>query len=223
VYDVERNSHNMLLLYPVFYCCCADIKSGWGITFDPQNFAAYVAIKPCPANTYGVAAKTNGLINAPCKACAKNLLSSAGSNAFEDCKNPGGFGYTTEGANQCPDNFYAEAESMKPCEPCPEGRVTDYVPGDGSKQDNINKCKVPAGSGVFDSAATDPWNPSSPTEATAAKPCPAGYTGAGDASTAAITSNPMCAVCPTGQSTSAVGATTCDGAQVGGFAGLNAE
>jgi hypothetical protein len=76
------------------------IKAGWGITFDPADFALFKAIKPCPANTYGVANDTFGLINAPCKACTKNLYSLAGSTKFNDCLNPGGFGYTSEGANQ---------------------------------------------------------------------------------------------------------------------------
>jgi hypothetical protein len=76
------------------------IKAGWGITFDPANFALFKAIKPCPANTYGVANETFGLINAPCKACTKNLYSLAASTKFSDCLNPGGFGYTSEGANQ---------------------------------------------------------------------------------------------------------------------------
>jgi hypothetical protein len=76
------------------------IKAGWGITFDPTDFAKFKAIAPCPANTYGVANETFGLINAPCKACTKNLYSLAGSTKFSDCLNPGGFGYTSEGANQ---------------------------------------------------------------------------------------------------------------------------
>jgi hypothetical protein len=76
------------------------ISAGWGITFDPADFAKFKAIKPCPANTYGVANETFGLINAPCKACTKNLYSLAASTNFTACLNPGGFGYTSEGANQ---------------------------------------------------------------------------------------------------------------------------
>jgi hypothetical protein len=76
------------------------ISAGWGITFDPANFTLFKAIKPCPANTYGVANETFGLINTPCKACTKNLYSAAASTKFSDCLNPGGFGDTSEGANQ---------------------------------------------------------------------------------------------------------------------------
>ncbi|WIA19769.1 hypothetical protein OEZ85_005683 [Tetradesmus obliquus] len=98
------------------------IKAGWGITFDPSNFTKFKAIKPCPANTYGVANTTFGLINAPCKACTKNLYSNDTSTKFTDCKNPGGFGYTSEGANQCPDGFWAAKDSMAPsgavCQKC---------------------------------------------------------------------------------------------------------
>jgi hypothetical protein len=71
-----------------------------GISFDPDNFALFKATRPCPADTYGVANETYGLINAPCKACTKNLRAPAGSTSFTDCKNRAGFGYTTEGANQ---------------------------------------------------------------------------------------------------------------------------
>ncbi|WIA40047.1 hypothetical protein OEZ86_013466 [Tetradesmus obliquus] len=98
------------------------IKAGWGITFDPSDFTKFKAIKPCPANTYGVANTTFGLINAPCKACTKNLYSNDTSTKFTDCKNPGGFGYTSEGANQCPDGFWAAKDSMGPsgavCQEC---------------------------------------------------------------------------------------------------------
>jgi hypothetical protein len=80
------------------------IKAGWGITFDPVDFTKFRAIVPCPANTYGVANTTFGLINAPCKACTKNLYSLEGSTKFTDCLNPGGFGYTSEGANQVSSN-----------------------------------------------------------------------------------------------------------------------
>lgn len=51
---------------------------------------------------YGVANDTFGLINAPCKACSKNLHSPPGSTSYTACKNKAGFGYTSEGANQCP-------------------------------------------------------------------------------------------------------------------------
>lgn len=34
----------LLLLRP-------DIKAGWGMTFDPDNFTLLRAVKPCPANT----------------------------------------------------------------------------------------------------------------------------------------------------------------------------
>ncbi|KAF8063858.1 hypothetical protein HT031_003715 [Scenedesmus sp. PABB004] len=185
------------------------IKAGWGITFDPADFTAFKAIKPCPANTYGVANTTFGLINAPCKACTKNLYSAAASTSFDDCKNPGGFGYTTEGANQCPDGFWAPAASMEPCEKCPEGRTTAYAPGNGTLQDSIDDCIVPAGSGVFSADASNPWDPTNPTSSTGVKPCPVGYFSAGDVEGTATT-NPKCQQCTSGASTTNVGAATCD-------------
>ncbi len=182
------------------------------MSVNPRNLTTYMATRPCPANTYGVAAKTNGLFNAPCKACTKNLLSAAASNSFEDCKNPGGFGYTSEGANQCPDNFWAAADVMKPCEPCAEGRVTDYEPGNGTLQDSLDKCKVLPGYGIFDSTSDDPCNPDNPTAATAVKPCPIGFFSVGDTSAVgAPTSNPRCTACPHGQSTSMEASSSCDG------------
>jgi hypothetical protein len=50
-------------------CCsglpaAADIKAGWGISFDPADFALFKATRPCPADTYGVANETYGLISA---------------------------------------------------------------------------------------------------------------------------------------------------------------
>jgi hypothetical protein len=55
------------------------------------------ALRTC---SYGVAKETFGLFMSPCKSCTKNLRSVPGSMAFSDCKNPAGFGYTSEGANQ---------------------------------------------------------------------------------------------------------------------------
>lgn len=70
----------------------------------------------CVQCRYGVANETFGLINAPCKACSKHLHSPAGSTSYAACKNKAGFGYTSEGANQCPDGFYAAEDEMAPCE-----------------------------------------------------------------------------------------------------------
>jgi hypothetical protein len=77
-----------------------DILPGWGITIDPTSLSSFKATKPCPADTYGVAAETFGLQSAPCKACTKNLKSPPGSTSYAACKNRAGFGYTSEGANQ---------------------------------------------------------------------------------------------------------------------------
>jgi hypothetical protein len=78
----------------------ADILPGWGLSINPDNFANMKATRPCPADTYGVANETFGLLSAPCKACTKNLKAPAGSTSYTACKNRAGFGYTTEGANQ---------------------------------------------------------------------------------------------------------------------------
>jgi hypothetical protein len=52
----------------------ADILPGWGLTFDAERISgdnstatAMMAIKPCPANTYGVANITFGLYHSVCK------------------------------------------------------------------------------------------------------------------------------------------------------------
>lgn len=57
------------------------------------------------------------------------------------CRNPAGFGYTSEGGNQCPPDHYTAKDSMSPCEPCPAGRITAYEPGVGELQDSILDCK----------------------------------------------------------------------------------
>uniref|UniRef100_A0A383VQR0 Tyrosine-protein kinase ephrin type A/B receptor-like domain-containing protein n=1 Tax=Tetradesmus obliquus TaxID=3088 RepID=A0A383VQR0_TETOB len=182
------------------------IKAGWGITFDPSDFTKFKAIKPCPANTYGVANTTYGLINAPCKACTKNLYSLEASTNFTACLNPGGFGYTSEGANQCPDGFWAAKDSMAPCEQCPEGRTTLYVPGNGTFQDAIEDCIVAPGSGVFNGSDTNPWSPTDPTNPnTPAKQCPIGFYTNNDT---LATSN-TCQACPNHGSTTAPGSTSC--------------
>ncbi|WIA13214.1 hypothetical protein OEZ85_006806 [Tetradesmus obliquus] len=181
------------------------IKAGWGMSFDPTDFAKFKATKPCPENTYGVANETFGLINAPCKACTKNLKSPPGSTSFAACKNRAGFGYTSEGANQCPDGFWAAQDEMSPCEQCPPCRTTDYEPGNGSKQASIRHCKVQPGCGA------DTTSPSSnSTDVAPADKCPIGFYGPGDVPTANTTANPGCLRCPAGQSTSAPGSAACD-------------
>lgn len=179
------------------------------MSFDPVNMALYKAIRPCPANMYGVNNDTFGLFNAPCKACTKNMYSLPSSNAFSDCKNPGGFGYTSEGANQCPDGFWAAKDSMNPCEPCPEGRATYYQPGNGTYQDSLDDCIVPAGAGIYSSESSDPWSPT-PDNTLPAKPCPVGFYSTGEEE-GSTTSNPTCQPCADGASTVGTGSTTCDG------------
>lgn len=44
------------------------IKAGWGMTIDTNDFSKLIAVKPCPADTYGVENDTFGLQSAPCKA-----------------------------------------------------------------------------------------------------------------------------------------------------------
>lgn len=77
----------MQLIHALLFArSCADIKAGWGMTFDPNDFRYFKAIVPCPPNTYGVATKTWGIYNTPCKACSKNMFAPEGSTDFTDCK-----------------------------------------------------------------------------------------------------------------------------------------
>jgi hypothetical protein len=175
----------------------------------PDAVNTFRAIIPCPANTYGVANTTYGLVNAPCKACTKNLYAPANSTSFQACKNPAGFGYTSEGANQCPDGFWATKDSMQPCEQCPPGRTTGYIIGNGTLQSSINDCKVKDGYGVYDPTADDPFNPTNATSNTTAAPCPVGYYFAGEGDSQ--TTNPKCLQCTGGQSTASTGSTNCNG------------
>lgn len=192
------------------------ILPGWGLTFDIVDFTKMRAIIPCPANTYGVAKETFGLTMSPCKSCTKNLKSEPGSTAFSDCTNPAGFGYTSEGANQCPDGFWAEKGSMSPCEQCPEGRYTEYIPGDGSYQSSLNSCKVKPGQGVYSAASTsNAWDPPQPTAAMNARPCPVGMFSPGEDSSVNETANPVCQQCLGFESTSEEGSTSCNVCKAG--------
>lgn len=105
---------------------------------------------------------------------------------------------------------------MAPCEQCPPGRSTEYVPGFGYYQQTIDDCKVLPGYGVFSAAADsqDPYNPDPSTvvsSMTAGK-CPVGfYNDVGDSPAGSWSENPACIKCPDGQSTSAPGGASCDG------------
>jgi len=160
----------------------------------------------------GVADTTYGLINAPCKACSKNLYSPAASTSYTQCKNPAGFGYNSEGANQCSDGFYSPAEQMQPCIQCPPCRTTPaYIPGDGSNQNSINNCLLIPGCGVNRPNETDPFNPPNPGPSDPGAKCPIGFYTDASMETGNTTSNPKCQPCPAGLSTSREGSTSCDG------------
>lgn len=52
----------------------------------------------CPANTYGAAGKVYGLTAAPCKPCPRNMITDmVRVNNSDECINPDGFGYASEG------------------------------------------------------------------------------------------------------------------------------
>lgn len=172
------------------------------MTCEPHN---------CVACTAGVAEVTFGLFNAPCKACTKNTYSPMGSTSYHECVNPVGFGYTSEGANQCPPDFYAAAEVMLPCTQCPPGRFTEYEPGNGTLQASVTDCKIPSGWGVFTANAEEPYNPTDVSSNMTANRCPTGWYSAGDAPPGAPTVDPRCQRCPAAQSTSADEASKCDG------------
>ncbi|WIA38112.1 hypothetical protein OEZ86_001474 [Tetradesmus obliquus] len=192
------------------------ILPGWGMaydaaaTFNNATTAKMMGIKPCPAGTYGVANITFGLANSPCKSCTKGLKSNPGSTSFKDCKNPAGFSYSSEGANQCPDNHYATKGAMTGCVPCPEGRITAYIPGDGSVQASIHDCKVPPGYGVYSIDAVDVFAPTVRTASLRAGKCPVGYFNLGDAPEGQRSRNPACAKCPGNMYTSMPGQPVCD-------------
>jgi hypothetical protein len=102
--------------------------------------------------------------------------------------------------------------ACSPCEQCPEGRYTEYVPGDGSFQGSINSCKVMPGRGVYSAASTsNAWAPPQPTASMNARPCPVGMFSPGEDASANETANPICQQCPDLQSTAEEGGTSCNG------------
>jgi hypothetical protein len=160
----------------------------------------------------GVATITYGLINAPCKPCGKNLYSPAASTNYTECKNPAGFGYNSEGANQCSDGFYSPAEAMQPCIQCPPCRTTPpYVPGDGTNQASVDNCLIIPGCGVFQPNATSPFNATNVTSSDPGAKCPIGFYTDASMEPGNTTSNPKCQPCPAGQSTPLEGSTSCSG------------
>jgi hypothetical protein len=60
----------------------------------------------CPLNTYGAAAKTNGLYNVPCKVCQRGLITAAeNSTSLDACVTKVGHGLYVEGSEQASDKF----------------------------------------------------------------------------------------------------------------------
>jgi hypothetical protein len=82
------------------------------------------------------------------------------------------------------------------CQPCPDNRITAYVPGDGSCQNSITDCKIPPGYGVFSADANNPFEPTTRTANLRAEKCPVGYFGAGDTAAGQLTRNTLCTKCP---------------------------
>lgn len=80
--------------------CTAVINAGQGMNM--RGFNIFVG-QNCPEDTYGAAGKVYGWASAPCKPCARNLITDGLrmlSNASL-CINPDGFGYQSEGAGTC--------------------------------------------------------------------------------------------------------------------------
>jgi hypothetical protein len=170
--------------------------------------------KDCPANTYGAAGRVWGWASAPCKPCARNLITDGAIkvNNSDVCINDDGFGYASEGASRCAPGFYSAKGSRRPCQQCPVGRTTDDV---ASKQRLPTDCYVKPGFGVVNSTSnsTDAFNPDTnlPADALSNLPvleCPIGYFSAGGAAAS------KCQKCPAGSSTLESGstnATACSG------------
>jgi hypothetical protein len=60
--------------------------------------------KDCPVNTYGAAGKVYGWAAAPCKPCARNMITDGATrvNNSDVCINDDGFGYASEGECHTP-------------------------------------------------------------------------------------------------------------------------
>jgi hypothetical protein len=102
-------------------------------------------------------------------------------------------------------------QCCSPCEQCPEGRYTEYIPGDGSYQSSINSCKVLPGRGVYSAASSDAWAPEQRSASMNARPCPVGLFSPGEDASVNETSNPICQQCPGLESTAEEGGTSCNG------------
>jgi hypothetical protein len=96
------------------------------------------------------------------------------------------------------------------CLPCPEGRITAYVPGDGSFQASLSDCKVPPGHGVYSADADDAFAPAVRTASLTVEKCPMGYFSEGDTAQGQRTRNPPCMKCPDNAYTSLPGQASCD-------------
>lgn len=139
------------------------------------------------------------------------------SSSADDCINPAGFGYSSEGASRCPVGFYSEYGSRKPCKKCPEGRTTMDMP---LMQQKPTHCFVLPGFGVAltnksNANATEVFgvDTSSMTIDQAASlavlQCPVGWYGSGG------DLDSSCVPCPCGTTTQASGSdniTDCNGA-----------
>jgi hypothetical protein len=97
------------------------------------------------------------------------------------------------------------------CVVCPEGRVTAYVPGDGSFHNSIHDCKVPPGYGVFSADAADTFAPAVRSASLKVEKCPVGYFSTGDTAQGERTRNPACLKNPANTYTTLPGQTACDG------------
>lgn len=163
----------------------------------------------CPENTYGAAGKLYGWAAAPCKPCARNMITDGltNSNNSDSCINPDGFGYATEGASRCAPGFYSLKASRKPCQQCPSGRTTA---DDTAAQRLITDCFVKPGFGVASSHtnSTDAFNidttglDNATIIALPVLECPVGYFSGGHAV------DTKCTQCPAGSTTQAVGSTS---------------
>lgn len=206
----EANSATKTMVSSTSGSCYID--PGQGIVADVTSSSSLRAID-CPDGTYGVAARVYGLAIAPCKPCARNMVTSGNrSSSAQACYNPAGFGYSQlTGATQCSVGYYAANGSMAACQACPFGRTTTNV---STAQQTATDCFVAAGYGIYSTQlasppTTDAWSfaiPGGSSNATIASlavaQCPVGFFGAGGSLSS------RCTRCPTGSTTADVGSTS---------------
>ena len=107
-----------------------------GACYTPAGYGALfvspgvLRADPCPANTYGRAQNTYGIVEVECTKCPEHTYANTtGHTSIDDCLTVRGYGYEDGAVNQCDFGTYSVGGDVSACTACAPGYNTSFASG----------------------------------------------------------------------------------------------